>query len=153
MKARASLVLIGCCMASASFAQKFGYPDPEVFAKAAHSLCQEQNASILLAAQMRDQGQSKADALAEIAPKSSVIQLRLLDAYRENIEDVFAFPSVGTYTLTTFRAEVCRREVMAARTFPRFATVREKVEACESQHGKVQGTALYRCIRGVVDGM
>jgi hypothetical protein len=117
MKARTSLFLIDCCMASATFAQKFGYPDPEVFAKAAYSLCQEQNASILLAAQMRDQGQSKAEALAEIAPKSSVIQMRLLDAYRENIEDVFAFPSVGTYALAAFRSEVCRREVMAARHF------------------------------------
>ena len=147
-----SLLLAGS-LASAQNMEKWGYPDPDVFAKAVHSLCNEQNLSVMLAARYRDLGRTREDVLALIPTKSQVIELRALDAYRENVEDVFAFPTIGTYTMMVFRAEVCRREVMAAKTYARFETVREKVAACEVQHGKEKSNALYACVRTVVDGM
>jgi hypothetical protein len=146
-------LLVAGSTASAQHMEKWGYPDPDVFAKAALSLCDEQNLSVMLAARHRDQGRTREDVMALIPPKSKVIELRALDAYRENVEDVFDFPNIGTYSLMVFRAEVCRREVMAAKTYPRFETVRVKVTACEAQHGKEKSNALYACVRTVVDSM
>jgi hypothetical protein len=148
----AALLLISAA-APAQTMEKWGYPDPDVFAKAVHSLCEEQNLSVLLASRYRDQGRSKTDVLALIPENPPSLQLRAIDAYRENVEDVYAFPQFGTYAMTVFRAEVCRKEVMSARTLGRFATVHEKVAACESQHGKVKSNELYGCVRKVVLSM
>jgi hypothetical protein len=133
--------------------EKWGYPDPDAFARATHTLCEEQNRSIMLAARHRDQGRTIEQVLALVPENPSILQLRAIDVYRENIEDVYAYPDVGVYPLTVFRAEVCRREVQSARTLGRFATVREKVVACQAQHGSGKSNELYACVRKVVLAM
>jgi len=133
--------------------EKWGYPDPDLFGKAVHTVCEEQHLSVMLAARHRDQGHTRDEVLALVPPNSPALQLRAIDVYRENVEDVFMFPHIGTYAMMVFRAEACRREVMSARTLPRFGTVVGKIVACETQHGKEKSNALYACVRTVVNGM
>ena len=61
----AVLLLLSVTVASQPM-EKWGYPDPDVFGKAVHSLCEEQHLSVMLAAKYRDQGRSKSDVLALI---------------------------------------------------------------------------------------
>ena len=133
--------------------EKWGYPDPDAFAKATHTLCEEQNLSVMLAATYRDQGKPKEQVLALLPDNPLTLQLRAIDVYRENIEDVYAYPNIAVYPLTVFRAEVCRREVQSARTLGRFATVQERVLSCQAQHGPGKSNELYVCIRKVVLSM
>jgi hypothetical protein len=133
--------------------EKWGYPDVDEFTKATVVLCAEQRDSVILATRYRNSGRSKEEVLALVPPNSPRLQLRLVDVYRENIEDVYAFPTFGLYSMVVFRAEVCRREVMSARRLGRFDSVREKVAACESRHGKEQSKELYSCVLDIVDGM
>lgn len=133
--------------------EKWGYPDPGEFAKAALTLCAEQRDSVILSTRYRNDGRSRDEVLALIPPNPPSLQLRVVDAYRENIEDVYSFPQYGLYSMMVFRAEVCRKEVMSARRLGRFETVHEKIGACESRHGKERSNELYACVRGIVDGM
>ena len=142
--------------AVASFAQsmeRWGYPDPEVVGNAVHSLCNEQNLSVMLSARYRDQGRTKAEVLALIPENPPSLALRTIDAFRESVEDVFEFPKIGTYTLMVFRAEQCRREVMSARVFTRLTTVQDQINACEAAHGQAKSNELYACVRKVVLAM
>jgi hypothetical protein len=133
--------------------EKWGYPDPGEFAKATNVLCSEQRDSVILATRLRNEGRERKEVLGLVPPNSSVLKLRVVDVYSENIEDVYAFPDIGMYSMVVFRAEVCRKEVMEARRLARFATVKDKVRVCEEQHGKQQGKDLYACVRTVVEGM
>lgn len=133
--------------------EKWGYPDPDTFARATYALCHEQHMSVLLATRYRDQGMTKDDVIALIPENPPALQLRALDAYREAVEDVYAFPQIGLYSMMAFRAEVCRREVMSARTFRRLASVHESISACESVHGRANSEALHHCVRKVVSAL
>ena len=139
--------------ASAQTLEKWGYPDVDEFTKATLVLCSEQRDSVILATRYRNAGRRRDEVLALVPPNSAKLQLRVVDVYRENIEDVYAFPNFGLYSMVVFRAEVCRKEVMSARRFARFETVQEKVAACESRHGKAQSKELYACVLEIVDGM
>ena len=139
--------------ASAQQLERWGYPDPDEFAKATYALCAEQNKSVMLAARYKDQGKSKEQVLALVPDNPPSLALRAVDVYRENIEDVFDFPEIGVYPLMAFRSEVCRIEVQSARRPGRFSAVKEKVAACQSIHGSNQSDAIYRCVRNVVRGM
>jgi hypothetical protein len=150
------LAAITFCIASASGAQpmeKWGYPDPGEFAKAALMLCSEQRDSVILSTRYRNEGRSREEVLALVPVNPPSLQLRVVDVYRENIEDVYSFPQYGLYSMMVFRAEVCRKEVMSVRRLPRFDTVHEMIGACETRHGKQRSNELYACVRAIVDGM
>ncbi len=150
------LVLAIAAFASAALGQpleKWGYPDVGEFTKATLVLCSEQRDSVILATRYRNGGRAREEVLSLVPPNSQLLQLRVVEVYRENIEDVYAFPNVGLYSMVAFRAEVCRREIMSARRLGRFETVHEKVTACESRHGKERSKELHFCVIDIVDGM
>lgn len=149
----ASLVSVFALSIHAQGLEKWGYPDPNEFAKATNILCSEQRDSVILATRYRNEGRQRADVMALVPPNSKVLQLRVVEVYTENIEDVYSYPELGMYSMVVFRAEVCRKEVMSAKRLGRLSSVRDRIQACEDIHGKQQSKDLYACVRAIVDGM
>jgi hypothetical protein len=149
----AALFALTSAIALAQDLPKFSYPDPETYTKAALVLCKEQRDSLVLAFRYREAGRSKEEALAQVPANSPSWQFRVIDMYRENIENVYTYPQYGLYSMLVFRAESCRKEVMAVRRLPKFETVHEQVAACEAKHGKDRSSELLVCVRNIVEAM
>lgn len=128
----------------------WGLPDATEMISASNVLCSDQAKSVLVAAALRNKGHKLDDVLGLIPPAPKALNLRVVSAMRENVEDIFQFPDISQYAYYSFRSEVCMRETLGAVRIPRFVTMRTKVLECQQQHGTEKGDGLFKCIQNVV---
>lgn len=125
-------------------------PDASTMIEAANILCLDQSKSAIMAVLMRENGRQREEVLALIPESPKAMNLRLVSAMRENVEDAFQYPALSKYTLYSFRSEVCIREALSAVQMPRLAVMYPKVAECQRQHGVEKSTPLFKCIQAAV---
>lgn len=144
------LTIVATTFANAESLESWQLPDPAAMIEASSALCRPQAQSMLEAVYLRDKGHKLDEVLALIPESPKAFTLRLVTAMRENVEDAFQYPNLSTYTLYSFRSEVCFRENLGAVRMPRLSSMEPKITECQKQHGSEKSTLLLKCIQGVV---
>ncbi len=125
-------------------------PDSSTMIEAANVLCLDQSKTAIMAVLLRESGRQREEVLASVPESPKAMNLRVVSAMRENVEDAFLYTGISKYALYSFRSEVCIREALSALQMPRLAAVYPKVAECQKQHGGEKSTPLFLCIKSVV---
>ena len=142
-----------CLLQASAFAQstQLTLPSPQEIGRAYSTVCAMQAQSAKLAKQARDDGASLQDLVSRLPTKPDSSFARTSEAFRETLEDSFAFPDLGMQTLFFYRASVCFRELTELRRLPRLKEHIESVAGCQREHGQEATAGLLRCLRDAVD--
>lgn len=139
-----------CVAVHAQSSERWLLPDPMVLMEASNVLCAEQVKSTLTAAALRAQGRSKAEVLALLPDSPKGMELRVVGAMRESVEDAFDFPELSTQAQFSYRVEACFRETIGGMRPPRLGMIRLQVEKCQQLHGVEKSSELFKCVEALV---
>jgi hypothetical protein len=139
-----------CAIAHGQTPEPWALPDPMVLMESSNALCADQVKSTLVVGALREQGRSKAEVLALLPQSPKGMELRVVSAMRENVEDAFDFPEISVNSQFSYRSEACFRETLGGARAPRLAALRPQVLKCQELHGTGKSQALFKCVEGVV---
>ena len=137
-------------VAQAQIVEPWSLPDPMALMEASNVVCADQVKSTLSSGALKAQGRSRAEVLALLPASPKGMELRVVSAMRESVEDAFDFPHLSTQTQFSYRAEACFRETLSGARPPRLAKIEPQLEKCQQLHGSEKSTELFRCVEAVV---
>ena len=137
-------------VAQPSGAGEFRLPSADEVGRAVGTLCAGEAQGATLGFAAREAGRPVESVVAKLSEPTDPALKSIFRGLKATVEDVYAYPSIGYFTMFFYRSRICFRERTELRQMPSIQSSVAGLLRCDRQHGTENSPALLACVSRVV---